>query len=85
MEVFSRCPYCQDGSEFRLMIERYGGAWSRCDQCGHVVIRGQESFDCCCVNCLKQRSEAQTYRFDSRSRILYGPDPLAPEPDRRSK
>ena len=34
------CPYCRDGDASKMMRERFGGAWFKCNRCGHIVISG---------------------------------------------
>src|ERR1700727_525526 len=45
------CPYCVDGNHGKPMVERFGGTWFRCGQCGHVVMPTESDFECTCRNC----------------------------------
>src|SRR6202051_1101486 len=46
-----RCPYCVEGSHFKIMSAIAGGDWHKCEQCGHVVFQNDPSFQCACPKC----------------------------------
>ena len=46
-----RCPYCVEGSDFKVMLPIAGGDWHRCEGCGHVVFQNDLAFKCACLNC----------------------------------
>jgi len=48
-EQVVRCPYCLLGDEFRPMRQR--PEWFICEQCGHVLLPGDEDFKCACGRC----------------------------------
>jgi len=48
-EQVVRCPYCLLGDEFRPMRQR--PEWFICEQCGHVLLPGDEDFKCACGGC----------------------------------
>ena len=45
-----RCPYCRDGSEFRLLVTRTEG-WLQCEGCGHNAMPLDPEFKCTCLKC----------------------------------
>jgi hypothetical protein len=49
-----QCPYCIDGNHFKLMTERWDGAWRKCS-CGHVAMPGDKHFQCFCPKCIDLR------------------------------
>jgi len=49
-----QCPYCIDGSHFKVMTERWEGAWHKCS-CGHVAMPGDKHFQCFCPKCIDLR------------------------------
>jgi uncharacterized Zn finger protein len=51
MEALYQCPYCSQGKKPHLMAERLGGAWHRCNKCGHTIMPGEVQFQCHCLNC----------------------------------
>jgi len=50
-----RCPYCQVGNEFLMMLERVEG-WFQCDICGHNAMPLDPEFRCSCSKCAASRS-----------------------------
>jgi hypothetical protein len=74
------CTYCTEGNHFKVMTERDGGAWSRCSQCGHIVMPKERLLQCSCLKCAstcvddKQRGVRALIRslhlLTSRCRIL---------------
>ena len=47
----SRCPYCVEGGNFKLMTIGENGDWYKCDTCGHIVMPRNNLFECPCLNC----------------------------------
>jgi acetyl-CoA carboxylase beta subunit len=47
-----RCPYCVEGSHFKLMSSIADGDWHKCQRCGHVVFQNDPSYQCVCPNCV---------------------------------
>jgi len=48
-----RCPYCVEGSGFKIMHAVAGGDWHECETCAHVVMHNDPGFRCTCENCLR--------------------------------
>lgn len=46
-----RCPYCVEGREFKLMINRDGDGWHMCANCGHLAMAKNPDFKCPCAKC----------------------------------
>jgi hypothetical protein len=46
------CPDWRDGDPPKMMRERFGGVWFKCNRCGHIVIAGEKHFKCFCLNCI---------------------------------
>ncbi len=46
-----RCPYCVEGSNFRVMAVGKGGDWYQCENCNHVSMPQNRLFECPCLNC----------------------------------
>jgi len=46
-----RCPYCVEGREFRLMLERASEECYLCANCGHVAMPQRPGFKCPCAKC----------------------------------
>jgi Zn finger protein HypA/HybF involved in hydrogenase expression len=47
-----RSPYCVEGNHFKLMSVDSGGAWFKCDRCGHTARPQDLKFQCTCPRCL---------------------------------
>jgi hypothetical protein len=47
-----RCPYCVEGSGFKIMRAIAGGDWHECEICAHVVMPNDPEFRCTCQHCL---------------------------------
>jgi len=55
-EQMVRCPYCFFFDQFRPMVER--PSWFVCEQCGHVLLRGDPDFKCACDRCMQLKRAA---------------------------
>ncbi len=51
----TRCPYCVEEGNFKLMAEGEGGVWFKCDRCGHIVMPGNKLFEWPCLKCYDLR------------------------------
>jgi predicted RNA-binding Zn-ribbon protein involved in translation (DUF1610 family) len=47
----TRCPYCVERSEFRLMTRGEHGDWYQCESCGHILMPRNKLFECGCPGC----------------------------------
>lgn len=50
----TRCPYCVEGDNFRVMQAKAGGDWREWEQCAPAVFAHlffQTSHKCACTNC----------------------------------
>jgi hypothetical protein len=56
-----RCPYCADGSDFRVMVRQRDGEWYLCGGCGHVSLPSSPYYQCICTNC--RRMDRKTSHF----------------------
>src|SRR5450755_1823304 len=50
MSVRVRCPYCVEGSQFKLMVGHVDGRFI-CARCGHISHLNDPSFVCSCLKC----------------------------------
>jgi hypothetical protein len=46
-----RCPYCNEGGNFKVMIGQAGGGWFLCACCGHLSMPVNPLFQCTCSKC----------------------------------
>ena len=46
-----RCPYCVEGREFKLMLNRDSDECYLCANCGHLAMPGHPEFKCACTKC----------------------------------
>jgi hypothetical protein len=58
MGILVRCPYCIEGSEFKVMIGRAEGEWFLCLRCSHVTRPEDPDYQCKCVRCQQLRQKA---------------------------
>lgn len=63
-----RCPYCADGTTFRVMVSMGSSDLYFCRACGHVSLPSAPFYQCICENCCK---------LENRRRLLtHGAFPL---------
>jgi predicted RNA-binding Zn-ribbon protein involved in translation (DUF1610 family) len=58
-----RCPYCVEGSEFKLMVRRESGQWYLCPDCGHLAMAENPEFKCPCAKCATLNLENGGHRL----------------------
>ena len=58
-----RCPYCAEGKQFKLMLNRDSDECYLCASCGHLWMPQQPEFKCPCSKCiaLNLRNRVQSY------------------------
>ena len=47
----TRCPYCVEGGDFKVMTEVDSRYHHRCGRCGHVTMLSDPLFKCTCAKC----------------------------------
>ena len=58
-----RCPYCADGTNFRLMVSLGSSDLYFCRVCGHVSLPSALFYHCICENCCKLEHKRRLFNY----------------------